>query len=77
MREQCVPGPFSSPLKKGPGDKATVPCTITQGCMSKADSSNADNARVYSSIPTDQIPTDSPHKFDAFLEPLINEIEEL
>ena len=47
--------------------------TITHGCMSKADRSNADYARVYSFIPTDQMPTDFPHKFDAFLEPLIND----
>ena len=51
--------------------------TITHGWMSKADRSNADYARVYSFVPTDQMPTDSPHKFDAFLESLINELEEL
>ena len=51
--------------------------TISHGCMSKADCSNADYARVYSFIPTDQMPTDSPHKFDAFLKPLIDELEEL
>ena len=51
--------------------------TITHGCMSKADRSDADYAQVHSFIPTDPMPTDSPHKFDAFLEPLINELEEL
>ena len=51
--------------------------TITHGCMSKWERSNADYARVYSFIPASQMPTDSPHKYDAFLKPLINELEEL
>ena len=51
--------------------------TITHGCMSKSERSNADYARVYLFIPTSQIPTDSPHKYDAFLKPLIDELEEL
>ena len=50
---------------------------IIHGCMSKSDHSNADYARVYSFIPTDQMPTDFPHKFDAFLKPLVDELEEL
>ena len=51
--------------------------TITHGCMSKSDRSNADYAQVYSFIPANQMPTDSPHKYDAFLKPLIDELEEL
>ena len=43
--------------------------------MSKSERSNADYARVYSFIPASQMPTDSPHKYDAFLKPL--ELEEL
>ena len=51
--------------------------TITHGCMSKSERSDADNALVYSFIPTSQLPTDSPHKFDAFFKPLLDELEEL
>ena len=51
--------------------------TITHACMSKTDRSDASNARVYSFIPVSQLPKDTPHKFDAFFEPLIREIEEL
>ena len=51
--------------------------TITRGCMSKSGRSNADYARVYSFISASQMPMDSSHKYDAFLKPLINELEEL
>ena len=51
--------------------------TITHACMSKIDRADVQNARVYSFIPVSQLPTDTPHKFDAFFEPLIREIEEL
>ena len=51
--------------------------TITHACMSKADRSDANHARVYSFVPVSQLPRDAPHKFDAFFEPLIREIEEL
>ena len=51
--------------------------TVTHGCMNKSERSNADYAQVYSFIPTDQLPTDSPNKLDAFLKPLIDELEEL
>lgn len=56
---------------------STAAITITKGCMSKQDRSKNKNAQVYSFIPADQLPTDSPHKMDAFLEPLISEIEDL
>ena len=45
--------------------------------MSKLEHSNADYARVYSFIPASQMPTNCSHKYDIFLEPLINELEEL
>ena len=51
--------------------------TITHTCMSKLDRADAQNARVYSFIPVGQLPTDAPHKLDAFFEPLIRQIEEL
>ena len=51
--------------------------TITHACMSKTDRSDAHHARLYSFVPVSQLPRDAPHKFDAFLEPLIREIEEL
>lgn len=51
--------------------------TITHGCMSKADRSESDNARVYSFIPVSQLPNDAPHKYDAFFQPLFREIEDL
>lgn len=40
--------------------------TITKACMSKLDRSQNKNAQVYSFIPVNQLPKDSPHKFDAF-----------
>lgn len=51
--------------------------TITKACMNKLNRSYNKNAQVYSFIPTDQLPQKSPHKFDAFFDPLIDEIEEL
>ena len=51
--------------------------TITNACMNKLDRSYNKNARVYSFIPTDQLPKGCPHKFDAFFRPLLHEIEEL
>ena len=51
--------------------------TITNACMSKLDRADAQNARLYSFIPVSQLPNGAPHKYDAFFEPLIREIEEL
>lgn len=51
--------------------------TITKACMSKLDRSRNKNAQVYSFIPVNQLPKDSPHKFDAFFDPLLTEIEDL
>ena len=48
--------------------------TITKACMSKLDRSRNKNAQVYSFIPVNQLPKDSPHKFDAFFDPLLTEI---
>ena len=42
--------------------------TITHACMTKADRCDANNARVYSFIPVNQLPNDYPHKYDAFFE---------
>ena len=38
MHKQCVPGPFSSPLK-GPGDEATAPCACAVILVGVAQSS--------------------------------------
>lgn len=51
--------------------------TVTHGCMSKQERSNGDNARLYSFIPVDQLPKDTPHKYDCFFEPLFDELEAL
>ena len=51
--------------------------TITHGCMSKLNRSYGSNVRVYSFIPTHMLPKSTPHKYDAFFQPLIEEIEEL
>ena len=51
--------------------------TITHACMSKLERSNSQNALVYSFVPVDQLPRDCPHKMDAFLLPLFQELEDL
>lgn len=56
---------------------STAAITITMRCMSKQDRCENRNAHVYSFIPMEQLPTDSPHKFDGFLEPLVSELEDL
>ena len=48
--------------------------TITHACMTKADRCDANNAWVYS---VNQLPNNAPHKYDAFFEPLLKEIEDL
>ena len=45
--------------------------------MSKLNRSHSSNAKVYSFIPIHQLPKDAPHKYDAFFEPLVAEIEDL
>ena len=50
--------------------------TVTHACMTKADRCDANNARVFSFIPVSQLPKDAPHKYDAFFEPLLKEIED-
>ena len=47
--------------------------TITHACMNKFDRSSAKYSHVYSFIPTDQLPRDTPHKYDVFFKPLIEE----
>ena len=51
--------------------------TVTRACMNKLNRSEARNARVISFVPVHQLPRDSPHKYDAFFEPLLDEIEDL
>ena len=51
--------------------------TISHATMRKALRSDGRTARVYSFIPTDQLPQGSPHKLDAFFYPLLLEIEGL
>ena len=45
--------------------------------MIKADRCDANNAQVYPFIPVNHLPNDAPHKYDAFFEPLLKEIEDL
>ena len=51
--------------------------TITHACMTKVEWANSKHAKVYSFIPVSQLPRDSPHKYDAFLQPLIEELTNL
>ena len=51
--------------------------TVTHGCMIKGARSDTNNARVYSFVPVSQLPHDSPHKYDAFFKPLVEDIENL
>lgn len=50
---------------------------ITHATMCKSLRADAKNVRVYSFIPSYQLPRNCPHKYDAFLQPLLEEIEEL
>ena len=50
---------------------------FTNATMSKLNRSHSSNAKVYSFIPVHQLPKDAPHKYDAFFEPLVAEIEDL
>ena len=51
--------------------------TITHACMSKVNRADSKHSRVYSFIPVSQLQNNAPHKLDAFLEPLITELEDL
>ena len=51
--------------------------TISNACSSKLQCSSESSCRVYSFIPVDQLPSKTPHKYDAFFAPLIEEIENL
>jgi len=51
--------------------------TIAKACTSKLDRSRNKNAQAYSFIPVNQLPKDSPHKLDAFFDPLLTEFEDL
>ena len=51
--------------------------TITHACMTKVERANSKHAKVFSFIPVSQLPRDSPHKYDAFLQPLIEELIDL
>ena len=51
--------------------------TLTHGCTNKVNRSHGENALVYSFIPVSQLPEKSPHKYDTFLEPLVDELASL
>ena len=51
--------------------------TITPACASKHNRSLSQNSFVYSFVPVSSLPSKYPHKYDAFLQPLINEVEDL
>ena len=51
--------------------------TITPACASKHNRSLSQNSFVYSFVSVSSLPSKYPHKYDAFLQPLINEIEDL
>ena len=50
---------------------------ISSACISKEKRLNGQYMRVYSFIPSVLLPEGVPHKMDAFLEPLINEVKKL
>ena len=54
-----------------------VAINIAHGTMRKALRTDGKNVKVYSFIPSYQLPRDCPHKYDAFLEPLMEELEAL
>lgn len=47
---------------------------IAHATMSKYLRADQKNIHVYSFIPSYQLPKDFPHKYDAFLDPLIEEL---
>ena len=51
--------------------------TITPACVSKQKRSLSENSFVYSFVPVSRLPSKYPHKYDAFLKPLIEEVEDL
>ena len=55
---------------------STAALTIMYGYVNKQNHASCTNARVYSFISVD-LPRHAPHKFDAFLQPLFEELEEL
>ena len=57
--------------------KNSVAIAISKACMTKLGRTANKHAQVYSFVPVDQLPTDSPHKLDGFFEPLVKEIEDL
>ena len=50
---------------------------ITPACVSKQKRSLSENSFVYSFVPVSRLPSKYPHKYDAFLMPLIEEVEDL
>lgn len=50
---------------------------VSSACISKEKRSNGQYMRVYSFIPSVLLPEGVPHKMDAFLQPLIDEIKKL
>ena len=56
---------------------AVATITITHATMTKLEHSEGCNAWIYSFVPVDGLPTDTPHKLYAFLQPLFEEFEDL
>lgn len=50
---------------------------VSHACMAKVERADCKSARVYLFIPVSQLPRDSPHKYDAFLQPLVEDLMDL
>ena len=50
---------------------------ISSACITKEERSHGKYLRVFSFVPSVLLPEGVPHKFDAFLKPLLNEVKEL
>ena len=48
--------------------------SIAKGCMQKSERAGNREVQVYSFIPSSQLPRDCPHKYDGFLQPLLEDI---
>ena len=59
------------------GCVSSTKINIAHGTMRKALEVDEKNVKVYSFIPSYKLPKNCPHKYDAFLEPLMEELEEL
>ena len=76
-RNQAIIAHYDGDPNNTSNRNSIAPLTISPARSTKAERAMCVNASVYPFVPVYSLPQGQPHKYDSFLKPLNDEIEEL